>query len=40
MGSITETPPFELRVLLELRDVVDTDLDLEDREDAARTRIA
>ena len=23
MGSITETPPFELRVVLELRDVVD-----------------
>ena len=40
MGSITETPPFELRVLLELRDVVDADQVLGDQEDAARTRIA
>ena len=26
MGSITETPPFELRVVLELRDVVHRDV--------------
>ena len=39
MGSITETPPFELRVLLELRDVVDDDRVPGDQEDAARTRI-
>ena len=29
MGSITETPPFELRVVLELRDVVHRDQELE-----------
>ena len=40
MGSITETPPFELRVLLELRDVVDADQVPGDREDAALTRTA
>ena len=40
MGSITETPPFELRVVLELRDVVDDDQDQEDREDVARTQTA
>ena len=40
MGSITETPPFELRVVLELRDVVDDDQDLGDRVDVARTRTA
>ena len=40
MGSITETPPFELRVVLELRDVVDDDQDQEGREDVARTQIA
>mgnify|MGYP005712085045 CR=1 FL=1 len=43
MGSITETPPFELRVVLELRDVVDRGQELGttgDRVDDARTRIA
>ena len=40
MGSITETPPFELRVVLELRDVVDDDQDQGDRVDVARTQIA
>ena len=38
MGSITETPPFELRVLLELRDVVDDDQVPGDREDCCDTR--
>ena len=40
MGSITETPPFELRVVLELKDVVDDGQDQEDREDVARTQTA
>ena len=40
MGSITETPPFELRVVLELRDVVDRGQELGrpgDRVDVAPT---
>ena len=43
MGSITETPPFELRVVLELRDVVHRDQELErpgDGVDVALTRTA
>ena len=43
MGSITETPPFELRVVRELRDVVDRGQELEragDRVDVALTRAA
>ena len=39
MGSITETPPFELRVVLELKDVVDDDQDQGDREDVATERL-
>ena len=40
MGSITETPPFELRVVLELRDVVDRGQEPGDRVDVALTRTA
>ena len=40
MGSITETPPFELRVVLELRDVVDRGQELGKMGDVALTRTA
>ena len=43
MGSITETPPFELRVVLEFRDVVDRGKELGkmgDRVDVVLTRTA
>ena len=43
MGSIAETPLFELRVVLELRDVVDRGQELGrpgDRVDVALTRTA
>ena len=43
MGSITETPPFELRVVLKLRDVVDRGQELGKtggRVDVALTRTA
>ena len=43
MGSITETPPFELRVVLELRDAVDRGQELGkmgDRVGVALTRTA